>query len=212
MKIEKLGNRKIKVILDADDLNYFNLKPETLTADSAQLHKFLFHIMESVRKETGFNPYSGTVAVEAVHSSGGITLYISSVSGDEKNPEPAEKPKKVKINPEKVHPVRAKKINARNRYCFDDFSALCSALCHIGIGALGVSSIYKYEDKWYFVLGICKTYEETHCVLCEYCTMYGGTLYGETFLAEHGETVATGESLVTMAEGIKKLYAEEVNI
>jgi len=212
MKIEKIDNQKIKVILDADDLSHFNLKPETLTADSAQLHKFLFHIMENVRRETGFNPYSGTVAVEAVHSPNGITLYISSVAPDCMKTRETKSEKVKKINPDKVRPVRAKKINARNRYCFNDFSALCSALCHIGVGALGVSSIYKYEEKWYFVLGICKTYEETHCILCEYCTMYGGSLYGESFLREHGEIIASGESLVSMADGIRKLYYDEVNL
>lgn len=204
MKIEIVENQKIKVTLTVNDLLYYNLKPETLSPNSPELHKFLFYIMENVRKETGFNPYSGQVVIEAVQSSAGITLYISRMKN-----EAHRRPVPKKINPEKVRVSSARRVPAKNRYSFDEFSNVCGALRYMGNGALGVSSLYKYNNKWYFILGACKTFEESHCVLCEHCTDFGGMIYSETFLQEHGEMIAKEASLVSMAEGIRKLYSGE---
>ena len=59
MRIEKLAENKIKVTLTAADLSRLNIDIKQLTPASRELHTFLFHIMETVREETGFNPYNG---------------------------------------------------------------------------------------------------------------------------------------------------------
>ncbi len=201
MKIEVLDNKKVKVTLTVEDLIYYNLKPEKLSAQSPKLQKFLFNIMDNVRRETGFNPYMGAVAVEAVQSGEGIVLYISGLNvGD-------SQAKNVTINGEtkRIKVFCRKNVSPQNSYMFDDFSDVCSVLINLSNDSLEVSRIYKYEKSWYFLLGACDGFERAHCMLTEYCTGYGGMLLSETFLKEHGEIIAEGSTLVSMAEGIRKL-------
>lgn len=201
MKIEVLENSKIKVTLTVEDLIYYNLKPEKLSPRSPGLHKFLFYIMENVRRETGFNPYRGAVAVEAMQSKDGVVLYISELKNKE------ETTQCININgTEKRVRIKAKKlVSPQNFYSFDEFSNLCRALARIDEDALESSKLFEYENVWYFILGSPVDFEKNHCILSEYCRDFGGMMFSEEFLAEHGREIASGKSLVTLAEGIKKL-------
>ncbi len=201
MKIEVLENSRIKVTLTAEDLIYYNLKPEKLSPRSPGLHKFLFYIMENVRRETGFNPYRGAVAVEAMQSKDGVVLYISGIKNQE------GKTQSVNINgAEKRLRIKTKKlVKPENFYMFEEFSNLCKALVKLGNTALEVSKLYEYESKWYFVLGPGEHFEKSHCILSEYCTDFGGMMFSEGFLTEHGKVIASGERLISLAAGIKKL-------
>ena len=77
MRIEKLNNDKVVVTLTTADLTTLDIDIKQLSPNSKELHTFLFHIMETIHKETGFNPYSGQVVVEATPSSEGITILVS---------------------------------------------------------------------------------------------------------------------------------------
>lgn len=63
MRIEKLNKDKIKVTLTTAELINLDIDVKRLSPDSKELHTFLFHIMETIREETGFNPYNGQVVV-----------------------------------------------------------------------------------------------------------------------------------------------------
>ncbi len=56
MRIEKLNKDKIKVTLTTAELINLDIDVKRLSPDSKELHTFLFHIMETIREETGFNP------------------------------------------------------------------------------------------------------------------------------------------------------------
>ena len=207
MRIEVVENHRIKVSLTTNDLMYYNLNPETLSPESPELNKFLFQIMEDVKKQTGFNPYCGQVVVEAVRSNSGITLYITKV-GINTAVQGAVSPSKRKI---KAVAVKSKKPSYSNiRYMFSRFDTLCNALTNMSAKALSLSSLYTYENKWYFVLGDADGFEWMHCILCEYCDKFGGDLYTEAFLQEHGKCVAAGERLISMTDGIKELNKSEI--
>ncbi len=201
MKIELVENQKVKVTLSDSDLVYYNLKPETLSPNSAELHRFLFNIMDNVRHETGFNPYRGQVVVEAVRSGCGITLYISKIKEKERQVS-LENAKKVC----RVKAVKPRSTKRRNRYMFSDFDSLIGAIKQLKNNVLSVSSLYRYNARWYFILGDCCSFDTAHSVLSEYCSEFGGMVYSEDFLDEHGEKVADRYSLVTMGDGIKRVY------
>jgi negative regulator of genetic competence, sporulation and motility len=58
VRIEKLNKDKIKVTLTTAELINLDIDVKRLSPDSKELHTFLFHIMETIREETGFNIYS----------------------------------------------------------------------------------------------------------------------------------------------------------
>ena len=76
MRIEKLNKDKIKVTLTTAELINLDIDVKRLSPDSKELHTFLFHIMETIREETGFNPYNGQVVVEATPSQDGISILV----------------------------------------------------------------------------------------------------------------------------------------
>ena len=201
MKIEILENNKIKVSLTVEDLMYHNLKPERLSPDSPGLHKFIFSVMENVRRETGFNPYMGAVAIEAVQSKDGIVLYISSAKVQNNY----EKNVTLKGDVKKVRVYKRKTVNSGNRYVFNDFPDLCSALVHLDSEQLSSDTVYEYGNRWYYILSSGRCFETAHSVLSEYCTEFGSSVSTEAFLQEHGKLIAKGESLVSLADGLHNL-------
>ncbi len=80
MKIKKISNEEVIVFLNTSDLELFDLSPESFEPRSAELHRFLFMLMETVREETGFDPYEGQVVVEAATSENGVHLSISKIN------------------------------------------------------------------------------------------------------------------------------------
>lgn len=191
MKIEKIENDKIKVSLTEEDLMFYDLSQDTVTPDSPKLHNFLFEIMDSVVKQTGFDPYSGQVVVEAFQHKSGITLLISKLKTVGQAVE-LKKAKSVKIN----------KNIRKNRYIFEDFHRLCKALTLSSLPELKNSSIYKYENKWYVTVFARKN--KLNCILSEFCDSISENV-SELFLKEHGELVARDENLISMVKGIKSL-------
>lgn len=51
MRIEKLNKDKIKVTLTTAELINLDIDVKRLSPDSKELHTFLFHIMETIRKK-----------------------------------------------------------------------------------------------------------------------------------------------------------------
>lgn len=203
MEIKLVENNKVLVLVSREDLILFGIEPETLTPDSPALHSFLFKIMENVQRETGFDPRSGQVVVEARHDGRGLQLTISKLRGigEKKQAAPKSRTEKKRTYP------KLKQVNAMHSvYRFDCFENLCRALKNLEQETLKQSRLYAYDGNHYFVK---RSFDESkhrdHFVLCEFCTAYGHGVFGKEFLAEHGTRIAAGNSLVSMAEGIKKL-------
>lgn len=204
MKIEMIENHKIKVSLTVNDLLFYNIKPETLSPNSPELNKFLFNIMENVKKQTGFNPYCGQVIVEAIRSESGIVLYISRAKDADSNKNAVRKIKSVTVKSKKNKYLPG-------TYKFKDFENLCEAVTAMDVSFLTFSKLYMYQKEWYFILEPTEKNEECHYILSEYCDDFGGGLYNESFLDEHAKIVAEGENMISFLMGIKALYGGEEN-
>ena len=192
MKIEKVQNDKIKVTLTPADLVLYDIEEDSLRPDSPKLHKFLFDIMENVKEETGFNPYSGQVVVEAQRDESGISLTISKINIG------------TKINkiPKNIKAVSAKPRIKQIKYIFKSFDDLCMALKTVDYEAIRSGSLYKYDNRWYLLNSFS---QKTDLILREFCNEARETKSADTFLAEHASLIAEGGELVKMAEGIKAL-------
>ena len=100
MRIKKISSDKIVVQLTDTDLEYFDLDIGERPPQAADLHNFLFEVMELVQTETGFDPYhGGQVIVEASTSSEGMSLVISKIHNDKSrvSREDFSKRKKIRV-------------------------------------------------------------------------------------------------------------------
>ena len=114
MKIEKIEANKIKVSLSELDLIDMNINVKSLTPDSPRLHNFLYEIMEKVKAETGFNPYSGQVVVEATPHDDGITLTVTKLVLDEV-PVKKRRPKNIRVSSHKVASISRPLVGSSSR-------------------------------------------------------------------------------------------------
>ncbi len=188
MKIEKIELNKIKVTLSAGDLMDMNINIKSLTPSSPSLHGFLFEVMKRVQRETGFNPYSGQVVVEATPCDGGIVLTVT----------------RIKEEPQQKRSRRVRAVGKRsprlNTYRFEGFEDLCRLFESADACEFENAGLYEYNGSFFLAIP-----KENRLPLAEFAETGHSAALGESFLAEHGKLHAKGESLVTMAEGVKKL-------
>ena len=187
LKIEKIEINKIRVTLSALDLIDMNVSVKSLTPDSPMLHGFLHEVMEKVKAETGFNPYSGQVMVEATPSDDGIVLIVTKLSEEKK-----KKPKGIRVTGHRS----ASKITYRFRH----FENVCNAFLHTDSKKFEKASLYEYMDNFYIVI-----HKGLVAGMSEFGDARDAVSLSESFLEEHGKLHAKNESLVNMAEGVKEL-------
>ena len=196
MRIEKLECNKIKVTVFPVDLIDMNINMKSLRPDSPQLHSFLSGIMEKIKEETGFNPYSGRTVVEASPIGDCIVLTVTKMSDDDDN---------FKIsNKRKIRAVLKKKKTENSVYFFESFDDMCGAICLLSNNTLSASSLYKIDNK--FALSVLEMKESEGVMVSEFSSGNDCHTLAGDFLFEHAELVASGEKLITMADGIRNLY------
>lgn len=191
MRIERVdGNRRIKVLLTQNDLNEMNINMHTLTAESPELHGFIFKVMDYINRETGFNAKSGQIVVEASPSEEGVVLTVTKIQADTK---PLRKPAQ--------KTVRAKSAAPKKRlYRFLDFDALSGYMCLADDSVFESGSLYEYGGA-YFLWTDC-----ADNMIAEFSAKIPASVgSGERFFTEHGSLIAKNEQLVKMAAEIKKL-------
>lgn len=197
MRIEKIDGNKIKVTVTSADLMCLDISMEHLTPDSPKLHNFLFHVMENIKEETGFNPYNGQVVVEAMPASDGIILMVSKIQ-EQKTPKTGLKKRKIKA----VH----KKTQRHNvTYHFEHFEDLCRALEEAQAFVLERSLLYRLDEEFYLVVSRQDKTCRTHFLFLEFCDEVDEFEFTGTFLEEHGVLVAARKDVRAMAEGLRSL-------
>ena len=195
MKIERLENNKIKVTIFPVDLIDMNMSIKNLRPDSPQLHSFLSDIMEKIKEETGFNPYSKRTVVEASPVGDCMVLTVTKIED-----------KKESLNKDSIKKVRAvlknKKVK-KSVYFFEEFDDMCEAISYMSEETLKNSACYKIEKRFAFVATLEKSMEIG--IMREFSSSYDVHSLASDFLGEHAKAIAKGESLVNMARGIKDL-------
>lgn len=199
MRIEKLDSGKIKVTLTAADLDSLDIDINHLAPDSRELHNFLFNIMETIKEETGFNPYTGQVVVEATASANGISLLVSKVN--------VKNNKVTKTQFDKATAINAKLKNPSETeiFYFDNFDDLCFALKEVNIKSLMAGSLYRLNNTYCFT--IINKFEHSLCIniMSEFSAKKSAYPLQISYIREHGKPVAKGNELVNMVENIRQL-------
>ncbi len=191
MRIERLeGNRKIRVLLSEDDLNEMNINIKRMTPDSPELHRFLFRIMEYIKRETGFVAEHGQVMVEASPQHNGVILTVTRIE------------QRSEIARRNIKSVRARrKIRKQTGFIcrFYDFDAMCRYFAASDLSEDFCGSLYEYENEFYLSSCVYPKY------ITEFAEMTDRGIEGELFFKEHGKLVAEGEGLKVMIENVKNL-------
>ena len=208
VQIEKLEDNKVQVILTTADLTSMNIDINSLSSESVELSAFLFHIMERIREETGFNPYGGQVLMEAMPlGDDGISILVSKVHGCEK--------RITRTQFKRLRSMRARNTDESEEidpsarpevFYIESFDDVCAALMQLSMKTLTVSSLYKVDSMYGFLaVKNAKTARDIE-LLSEFSCRRSYYPLQEVYIREHGELIASGRRLVGMAKGVRNLY------
>lgn len=199
MRIEKLNDDNIKVTLTTSDLINLDIDVNTLSPDSKELHTFLFHIMETIREETGFNPYKGQVVVEASPSRDGMSIMIRRMCTSGKKITREQFKKAVGVN------AKLKQTAKPRLFYFSSFDDLCAAMLELGEDELLSCRLYKLNSTYCFVVENNDKFSRCLSVMSEFSARQSEHPMQMNYIKEHGCLVAKGSDLVNMTDRIRNL-------
>ena len=124
MKIEKLTENKIRVILNTEDIPEPNLDTYTMMSKSCKTEGLFFEILQKAEKEVGFYTDGCKLLIEAFSSSEGFLVFtITKYTYKDLQEELDICKKKVKVKRKNINYSTKQSIYAFNN--FDEFCSFC---------------------------------------------------------------------------------------
>ena len=181
MKIEKITDNKIRIIVNQEELLDNNLDINDFISNTSNSQKFFLKILNTAEKECNFDTKNCKLLIETFPSIDEIFVFtITKFSSiNEKNP---------------VYEFNS----------FDDFCFLCNALKKLHIPLTGIAkkiALYSYNDTYYLVfLDLSLEYKylkKLFIILCDYASPIKNKASFEAKLAEYGKIIIKHNALKT---------------
>ena len=182
MKIVRMEQDKIKVILSENDLIDMNINVEKLTPNSPELSVVLKNIIDTVRLETGFSAENGQVMVEASTYENGIVLTLSK-----------------KNDKSRIKSVKISKKKGRAVFEFESFDELLQMLLNVEKRYISAMKLYRCFDKFYITL----PKNNIPFVIYEFSLRNRKSSIAESKLFEYGKLLAEGKKIDGMISYLK---------
>lgn len=148
LKIERIAENKIRIIVNLDDLAAKNIDMHALMSNSIESQSLFVDMLDEAEKEVGFSTKNCKIYVESLASTQGDFIFtITKYSSDTAK-------KRVKIKRKTANIDFEKAI-----YKFDNFEEVCSFCTYIknskfeNLNGLAKStSLYTYQDAYFLVI------------------------------------------------------------
>ena len=156
MKIEKLTENKIRIILKQDDFKDKSINLHTIMTKTAESQGLFLDILDKAKKEVGFDTEGCRLLIEAFSTLDDIFVFTVTkfAVNNEESANLPSRPKKLKVS--------RKHINLNKEiviYKFSNFDNFCDFCKLIGNSKklelknlVGTSSLYIFNDSYYLVL------------------------------------------------------------
>ncbi len=197
MKIEKLTENKIRIVLNIEDLESNNIDFDSVLNNTPETQTLILSILNQAEKEVGFYVQDSKILIEAINSFDGnfvFTITKSSSNTSESRSFSRKKPqcKKKSLN------LNTNTIIYSFR-SFDEFCEFCKAL-HIEFLSheklkliCKNTSLYFYNNAYYLLIsGININYEHLNVffsVISEFTDRVNNYKNFDAKLIEHGKTI-----------------------
>lgn len=154
MKIEKLTENKIRIILNLEDLEKKHLDLHSFMSNSIESQTLFADILNQAEKEVGFSTKNCRILIEALASTEGDFIFIITKHNiDSTQKEPAKK-RTLNIKRKTNNLNVEKAIYSFNN--FEEFCLFCSHLYHNPLKDIRklakVISLYCYNNTYYLVI------------------------------------------------------------
>ena len=211
MKIEKISETQIQVTLNHSDLIDRDLKLSELAYGSKKAQALFKDMMARAYEDFGFETDNVPLMIEAVPlSTDSIMILVTKVEdpaqieekleaiGERPTHRTFKEPEEDRLtdlalmgrNTSEESEVTEKRPVKTLTYLFDAFDNVCMVAHRVQPMFIGDNSLYKYNDKYFLVLGKNKKAnvkgEALNSILGEFGTKCPSTDLSESFLTEHG--------------------------
>lgn len=214
MKIEKLTENKIRVIVKPSDLKLKSLDIHLLMTKALEKQTFFANMLEQAKQEVGFNTDGCKLLIEAFSSSDDVLIFtITKYSAQDIN---SFKTQKKKLT------VKRKTINLSNKqaiYRFGNFEEFCNFCeCISKVNNFDIKnfskniSLYLYNNTYYLII---KNINTSYCganlfysIISEFSKLVSYSDSFENKLIEHGKAIIKRNAITT---GIKYFVNTKTN-
>ena len=195
MKIERIDENEIKVILTMNDLEERNLDFNSLNYNSPAAQELFWDMMEQAEIEFGFTAFDSQLSIEAIPDyNTGFVITITKLD-DEEGFESLQNhiKNRYRKNDSKTS-KRIKKTPSNSLiYVFENFDYVCDACKKIVELYNREVSIYKYNNSYYLIITKNNLNPQSRIrfdlILCEYGNKVSMPGYFEGILNEYGKAI-----------------------
>ena len=199
MKIEKLTENKIRVIINFEDLDQKDIDLHSIMTTSLENQGLFLKILAKAKKEVGFNTENCKLLIEAFSTPDGtfvftITKY-KAVENDDMPYNNNFSQKKLTVKRKSINLTKSNVIYNFNS--FDEFCNFC--ICINNFKSFNVNkfskdiSLYLYNDTYYLIISnINLNYEHInifYSVISEFAKVFSNSEGFKNKLLEHGNVI-----------------------
>lgn len=190
MKIEKITDNKIRIVLNLEDLKAKNIDLHTLMSNSIESQSLFVDMLNEAEKAVGFYAKDSKIMIEAIASSEGLFVFtITKVEED------IPKRRNIKIK-RKTASTNYKKAIYKFE-SFDEFCGFCTYLRNSNLGDLKDfaknSSLYLYNNAYFLIISeINLNYlylRKVYATLSEFAKLVNHSDNFESKLVEYGKPI-----------------------
>lgn len=207
MKIEKLTENKIRVIVNSSDLKLKNLDIHLLMSKALEKQTFFANMLEKAKEEVGFNTDGCRLLIEAFSTSDDILIFtITKYSTQDINVSSNTSRKKLTVKRKTLDLLKKQAI-----YRFENFEEFCNFCeCISKVNNFDVKnfskniSLYLYNNTYYLLVKNINTAYINANIFYSITSEFAKPLsYSNSFenkLVEHGKVIIKRTAIIT---GIK---------
>ena len=192
MKIEKLTDNKVRIILNIDDLAQKNIDVHTLIKNGDGTQKFFKKLLKEAQKEVNFNVDDSKLLIEAFISADGFFILTFTKITNEYN---GGKSLHLRVKRKSDNYTSSTAI-----YMFDTFDEFCNFCTYLNSSNLGnlkkfakKISLYEYNSKYFLVFSEIDTEFKdmslVYIAICEFAKLVSTSPCFSSKLIEYGKTI-----------------------
>ncbi|MBR5152018.1 MAG: adaptor protein MecA [Clostridia bacterium] len=203
MRIEKVADDKIKVMIEESEAKAWNLSFKSIAENTPEAQRIFRIALRLAEENADFSVQGAKLFVEAVKSEedSGFGMLITRVQTQQALKEAISACSySGKIKHSRL--TLCKKAENRELYRFSDFETVVSASEQIMDIFKGESMLYRMDDRYYLYLVPEETcpVEEIRLRLCEFSSSVVHNRYMHGKLNEYGECMIAEDALLVMQE------------
>ncbi len=200
MKIEKITENKIRIILDFDELAKKNIDFLSLTKNTDAAQKLFKRILKQAEKEVGFVADDSKILIEAFVSADGFFIVTFTKITPEKDA-PLGSPYKLKVRRKSPNISCSNAIYEFSE--FDDFCSFCTYLTNSKLENLKDFAknirLYEYNEKYFLVFSDIdinyKYISLFYTSICEFAKLASNSSSFYSKLVEYGRPIFKGNAI-----------------